>query len=67
MNIQRTLIYIALFFLVVPTAYYVGSIYAVSGDATLCARQRGDMRCNTDSDCCPGRECDSFQFCVRKR
>lgn len=64
---MKTFISITLFVLAIPTTYYVGSLYAVSGDATLCARQRGDMRCNNDSDCCPGRECDAFQYCVRKR
>lgn len=29
----------------------------------LCRQERLDKRCNNDSDCCPGKQCNSFGMC----
>ena len=32
----------------------------------VCMKERGDGRCNVNSDCCSGRECSSFGFCQNR-
>lgn len=36
-----------------------------SGSAAegTCNKERGDKKCNSSGDCCPGRQCNSFGFC----
>jgi len=29
----------------------------------FCNSERGDGRCDTDGDCCPGRRCSAFGMC----
>lgn len=56
-----------------PGVMYVGSAFAEcpddrpGEDPYFCPRERMDKRCNMDDDCCSGKECDSFGFCVRRR
>ncbi len=38
-------------------------VRALSSYNGNCNWERGNGRCNTDSDCCPGRECNAFSFC----
>ena len=61
--------------LTVPVVTYVTFLYAacsdeetfavhpLSNDSSNCNWERGDSRCNSSEDCCPGRECDGFGFC----
>lgn len=32
-----------------------------------CNYERGDKHCSSDSECCPGKQCNSFGFCERCR
>lgn len=43
--------------------YEEESFITEQSDAGICTKERGDGRCNADSDCCDGRECNSFGFC----
>ena len=63
-----------LFMWLIPVATV--SIFSIKGecvedrpdeDPYFCARERGDKKCNSSSDCCAGKECDSFGYCVRRR
>lgn len=40
---------------------------AADDESSFCARERGDRHCNGPDDCCPGRTCNSFGYCERRR
>lgn len=48
----------------IPTSLYIVSLYSYE---EFCARERLSKHCNLDEDCCAGKECDAFGFCIRKR
>ena len=67
---RQTILLSSLLFLSTFALVYVTSAQIrepEGGSETLCARQRGDSRCNEHEDCCGGRECDSFGYCTRRR
>lgn len=69
----KKILYAGLLGAVLPIVLYVGSTYSQcredrpGEDPYFCSRERGDKRCNTDGECCSGKGCDSFGYCVRRR
>ncbi len=63
MHIKKV-IFSTLLWALIPAAVSVNVVYSQCprGD-TLCARQRGDSRCNDSDECCSGRQCNSFGYC----
>ena len=60
----------------VPAVTTFGSLYGacqgegfrarpVRSSNGFCSWERGDKRCNTDGDCCPGRECSAWGMCQK--
>ena len=71
-------LFLVLALVAAPATLYVTSLYsACCGDDQRnrsaacpmmnCSYERGDKRCNMSSDCCPGKQCNSFGYCERCR
>ncbi len=72
-NTHKVFLVVAL--LSVPAVTYFNSLYGVCSEEEefrarplassngSCNWERGDKKCNTNGDCCPGRECSAFGMC----